>query len=115
VESTKVPIHKGMAIGNTNITLTAHVLISLEEVSAVLQVKENFLIRFHSGVSNTRTAGHMWPNKWSYVGRDFSENKDFYNITMYPLCSTFDSPVPTVTLFIGMTVWTAVTSFMADH
>ena len=40
VESTKVPIHKGMANGNTNITLTAHVLISLEEISPVLQVKK---------------------------------------------------------------------------
>jgi hypothetical protein len=38
VESTKVPFHKAMAIGNMNITLTAHVLITLEETSPVLQV-----------------------------------------------------------------------------
>ena len=38
VESAMVPMHKAMAIGNVNMTLTAHVLITLEETSPVLQV-----------------------------------------------------------------------------
>ena len=39
VESTAVPMHKAMAIGNMNVTLTAHVLITLEEASPILQVR----------------------------------------------------------------------------
>ncbi len=39
IESAAVPMHKAMSIGNINVTLTAHVLITLEETSAVLQVR----------------------------------------------------------------------------
>jgi hypothetical protein len=39
VESAAVPMHKAMSIGNINVTLTAHVLITLEETSPVLQVR----------------------------------------------------------------------------
>lgn len=35
----RIPVHKAMEVGNTNITLTAHVLISLEEVTPILQVR----------------------------------------------------------------------------
>jgi hypothetical protein len=31
-------MHKAMSIGNVNVTLTAHVLITLEEASPILQV-----------------------------------------------------------------------------